>query len=75
MPSFEKIYGEIGKNFIEAHHLIPLSALGFKEKRSYSGRDCAVLCCNCHRMIHRWREPSDLDGFKKILVRQSRKNV
>ena len=27
--------------------------------------DFAVLCANCHRMIHRTEDPSDLETFKK----------
>jgi 5-methylcytosine-specific restriction protein A len=29
--------------------------------------DFAVLCANCHRMIHRTEHPSDLEGFKKLV--------
>ncbi|MEA3074723.1 MAG: 5-methylcytosine-specific restriction enzyme [Alphaproteobacteria bacterium] len=60
---FEKFYGRVGRDFIEAHHLIPLSELAFHEERSYLANDFAVLCSNCHRMIHRCRDPSDLDGY------------
>jgi predicted HNH restriction endonuclease len=70
--SFEKFYGSVGRDFIEAHHLIPLSDLGLHEKRSYSTDEFAVLCSNCHRMIHRWRDPSDLDGFRNMIVRRNK---
>jgi predicted HNH restriction endonuclease len=70
--SFEKFYGSVGRDFIEAHHLIPLSDLGVHETRSYSTNDFAVLCSNCHRMIHKWRDPSDLDGFRKMILRRNR---
>jgi predicted HNH restriction endonuclease len=70
--SFEKFYGNVGHDFIEAHHLIPLSDLGLHEKRSYSMNEFAVLCSNCHRMIHKWRDPSDLDGFRKMFLRRNR---
>ncbi len=29
--------------------------------------DFAVLCSNCHRMIHRSRDPSDLDAFRALV--------
>jgi hypothetical protein len=48
---FEEVYGERGRDFIEAHHLIPVSSLG-KETKVDPKRDMTVLCSNCHRMIH-----------------------
>jgi 5-methylcytosine-specific restriction protein A len=29
--------------------------------------DFAVLCANCHRMIHRTDDPSDLNAFRALL--------
>jgi 5-methylcytosine-specific restriction protein A len=29
--------------------------------------DFAVLCSNCHRMIHRFADPSDLLKFRAII--------
>ena len=48
--SFFEKYGEIGKGFIEAHHKKPLSE---SKKTLTSIDDIALLCSNCHRMIHR----------------------
>lgn len=65
---FSKQYGEIGKGFIEAHHLKPISQLEEGVPVKYDvASDFAVLCSNCHRMIHRTTDPSDLDGFRKIV--------
>lgn len=65
---FEERYGEIGRGFIEAHHLIPLSSLPENEKVTYVvENDFAVLCSNCHRMIHRSGNPADLEGFRKLV--------
>ena len=41
------------------HHLIPLSSLSIGEERIYTAKDFAVLCSNCHRMIHRWPTPEE----------------
>lgn len=49
---FEATYGERGRDFIECHHRNPLSVAG-RSKTSH--RDLALLCSNCHRMIHRKR--------------------
>lgn len=57
---FGKIYGDRGKGFIECHHVKPLHETG---ETSTTIKDLALLCSNCHRMIHRkppWPTPSQL---------------
>jgi len=67
---FGERYGQIGQGFIEAHHLRPISSLLEGAAVSYNVKtDFAVLCPNCHRMIHKTADPSDLQGFRE-LVRQ-----
>jgi len=64
---FEKHYGDLGP-YVEAHHKIPLSQLfsNGNESISLSPRnDFAVLCANCHRMIHRTDSPEDFEEFVK----------
>jgi 5-methylcytosine-specific restriction protein A len=64
---FEQTYGELGKNFIEAHHLTPLSELPPEKPIMLSPEsDFAVLCSNCHSMIHRLGAPRTLSEFKKL---------
>jgi 5-methylcytosine-specific restriction protein A len=66
--NFGKSYGSLGEGYIEAHHLRPLSELNEGESASYDPeRDFAVLCANCHRMIHRMDDPSDLDGLIRLV--------
>ncbi len=66
---FEKRYGAIGKGFIEAHHLKAISTLEEGVAVTYDvAADFAVLCANCHRMIHRSDDPSNLSLFKKNLI-------
>ncbi len=50
--SFREIYGEHGGDFIEVHHKRPISSYGGVELVD-PRTDMAVLCSNCHRMIHR----------------------
>jgi 5-methylcytosine-specific restriction protein A len=65
---FEERYGEIGKGFIEAHHLKPISTLEEGVAVTYDvAADFAVLCANCHRMIHRTDDPSNLILFRENL--------
>ena len=48
--SFNEKYGDLGNNYIEAHHKLPVASLveGTKTKLT----DLAALCANCHRVIH-----------------------
>ena len=56
---YEKIYGDYSKkkDFIEAHHIEPKfkvkEGAETNKKMSRSAKDFAMLCANCHRMIHR----------------------
>lgn len=47
---FEKVYGEIGHGYIEAHHTKPISQMKQGDKTEFS--DMVLVCANCHRMIH-----------------------
>lgn len=53
--NFEEVYGERGKDFIEVHHIKPLSKL--EEAVEINPKtDLVPLCANCHRMIHRRKD-------------------
>lgn len=67
--NFEKLYGEIGRQFIEAHHLQPVSTVKGQVLRRNPVTDFAVLCSNCHRMIHRTGRPHDVAGLRAIVQR------
>ena len=62
--NFEKIYGELGKEYIEAHHLKPIASLKGAKVALDPVKDFAVLCSNCHRMIHRSGYVDDIEKFK-----------
>lgn len=47
---FARMYGPRGDGFIEVHHTRPLSQLTRSTRMRL--RDMALLCSNCHRMIH-----------------------
>lgn len=65
---FEKEYGEIGKGFIEAHHLTPLHKLKGQKVALDPKNDFAVLCANCHRMIHKTKFVSEVKEFREKYV-------
>lgn len=48
---FKEVYGEFGEGFCEVHHLQPLSKADGVVKTELS--DLAIVCSNCHRVIHR----------------------
>lgn len=50
--SFEVSYGDIGKDFIHVHHVVPVSQLG-SGYRLDPIADLVPLCANCHAMAHR----------------------
>lgn len=58
-------YGERGEGFIECHHLKPVSSLMDGDKTNL--RDLALVCSNCHRVIHRRRPWLSLDELKNLL--------
>lgn len=59
---FEKTYGELGKGYIECHHLIPLS--NFHVNKETTLDDLALICSNCHRMIHKDLGINTIEEFK-----------
>jgi hypothetical protein len=62
---FEKRYGKLGHGYAQVHHLIPLHkapAAGRAAKLS----DLAIVCANCHVMIHAGGECRPLAGLIKF---------
>jgi hypothetical protein len=47
---FSATYGKHGKDYIEAHHLVPMAQLSGKTRLKI--KDLAMVCANCHRMLH-----------------------
>lgn len=65
--SFESAYGEWGRDFAEVHHL-ELLAERPEACVTNPESDLAVLCSNCHRMVHRKRDTAlDIDELKAKL--------
>lgn len=57
---FAERYGEVGKDFAHVHHLNQLAHTG-KVRTTLS--DLAIVCANCHAMIHRGGENRPLDSL------------
>ncbi|PFO03746.1 restriction endonuclease [Bacillus sp. AFS076308] len=62
---FYDTYGEIGEDFIEGHHTVPVSKL--EEGQATKVEDIAIVCSNCHRMLHRKRPWLSKDQLKTLL--------
>ena len=61
-------YGSLGAGYIEAHCLMPMASLQEGVPIVYNvATDFAVLCSNCHRMIHRSGAPADVVGLRAII--------
>jgi len=61
--NFIEKYGNLGKDFIEIHHLMPIS----NGERESTVDDVRPVCSNCHRMIHRRKEMLTIQQLKNII--------
>lgn len=63
--SFEKMYGELGKDYIHVHHIVPL----FLRQGQYQvdpKTDLIPVCPNCHAMLHRSNPPITPGELREI---------
>jgi 5-methylcytosine-specific restriction protein A len=63
---FGRTYGSHGLDYIECHHRTPLYVTGETQTRL---ADLALLCSNCHRMIHhakRWLTVEELKDLVDV---------
>lgn len=68
---FEDYYGEIGKDYIHIHHIIPLNVKKEEYRINYK-KDLVPVCPNCHAMLHRKVDGKDItiSELKKIIVKK-----
>ncbi|MCX6194295.1 MAG: HNH endonuclease [Cytophagales bacterium] len=64
---FEKTYGELGKGFIECHHIVPLNK--FNDSKETKLEDLALVCSNCHRMLHNRISEVSVSDLRQLLLR------
>jgi hypothetical protein len=62
---FESTYGEVGRGYVQVHHLDPLGERSQPERTSLDR--LAVVCANCHVMIHRSGQCRSLMDIGKLL--------
>ncbi len=69
---FNVRYGHVGEGYIECHHTVPISQLNPGTRTRVI--DVALLCSNCHRMIHRrrpWLSMSELSSLLQNVASSS----
>jgi predicted HNH restriction endonuclease len=65
------VYGVLGEGFAECHHRVPLAEL--QEGHPVRLSDLAIVCANCHRMLHR-RPLHTVEELREIvLIRRRQK--
>jgi 5-methylcytosine-specific restriction protein A len=62
---FQATYGKLGEGFLECHHKIPLHEL--EEEAITTLDDLALLCANCHRMVHASKPWLTIEQLQKCL--------
>lgn len=58
-----------GIDYCEVHHLTPISELNGETETSLD--DLAILCANCHRVLHLQTPPMPLDSLRQKLRHRS----
>lgn len=61
---FAKTYGGFARNCVEVHHIEGLSNAGRRGVKT-SLDDVLVLCPNCHRALHQFKNPNDWKAFRR----------
>ena len=64
---FKEIYGDIGDGVCEVHHIHPLHKSDGNVKTEL--KDLAIICSNCHRIIHLTDPMPSIEKFAKQLRR------
>jgi 5-methylcytosine-specific restriction endonuclease McrA len=63
--SFVELYGNLGRGFAEAHHIVPLASQ--RAGAATRLKDLVTVCANCHRMLHRMRgHAGDVGRLRKL---------
>lgn len=63
---FQDRYGSIGEDYIEAQHTKPILEMSDYEETRMD--DIALVCSNCHRMLHRRRPWLSLGELRDLLL-------
>lgn len=67
---YETKYGEVGRDYIECHHTIPVADMQVLGRTETSEKDLILVCADCHRMLHRRERALDWKDLQRR-VRES----
>lgn len=68
---FFAMYGEVGEDYIECHHTVPVSDLTPQSRTEMT--DVVLLCSNCHRIVHRRRPWLTLNQLKALILLRNKR--
>jgi hypothetical protein len=63
---FKNVYGVVDDAIFEVHHRRSLA----EGKRTTASKDLAIVCANCHRIIHRNGPMPSVEQMKRRILRQ-----
>jgi len=64
--SFAEKYGDLGEGVIDCHHVVPVRDL---DPGAQTGlEDLALVCCNCHRMLHLGKQVLSVDELRQLVA-------
>lgn len=63
---FEKVYGDIGKDFIHVHHKVDIATIG-NEYSIDPINDLIPVCPNCHSMLHKKKPAYSIYEIKQMM--------
>lgn len=65
---FVDMYGELGKDFIHVHHIMPLSEIS--ESYQVNPKEhLRPVCPNCHAMLHKRKPPYGIEELREIIIK------
>ena len=67
---FKGFYGPAGEGFCEVHHLAPLGESDGETRTRMS--DLAIICSNCHRIIHRMKPMPSIHNLRALVKKMER---
>lgn len=62
-----RVYGELGRGFIEVHHVNPVSTLEAGQPFD-PAKDLVPVCPNCHAMLHRRDPPLSVQALSELVA-------
>lgn len=70
---FRNVYGDLGRDYAECHHRIPIADLTENHRTRLS--DVAIVCANCHRMLHRSRPMLTVEQLRAVIEQNRVKSL